>query len=50
MKFVFRKLQENNRHFNTKMNKHRFRFSHAISNPGALAIPLFQDNYLLEAM
>jgi len=47
---MFRKLQQNNRHFITRMNKRRFRFSHTISNPAALAIPLFQVNYLLETM
>jgi len=47
---MFRKLQQNNRHFITRMNKGRFRFSHIINNPGALAIPLFQESNLLETM
>jgi len=48
MKFMFRKLQQNNRHFITRMYKSQFRFSPTIINPGALAIPLSQVNYLLE--
>jgi len=50
MKFMFIKLQQNNRHFITRMNKRRFTFSLNINNPAALAIPLFQANYLLETM
>ena len=48
MKFMFRNLQQNNRHFITRMKKRRFRFSPTINNPWALAIPLSQVNYLLE--
>jgi len=50
MKFMFRNLQQNNRHFITRMNKLRFRACHVIYNPGALEIPLFEENYLLETM